>query len=250
MAIFTGEYRSEVLGMNTELTVIIPYDVEVSNQQRPCKVLYLLHGLYGSHSSWVTGTNIKRYAESRGFAVVMPSANNSFYTNMKYGQNYFKFVTDELPKAINMMFNLSQSPKDTYIAGLSMGGYGALKCALTYPENYAGCASFSGAVNINILKYLANSEDKVKLAKSIFGEELDIKPENDLFALAEKTNKVLPLYISCGTEDDLYQSNVDFSEFLNQHGVAHKFEVWSGTHSWDFWDESIIKALDFFLWHK
>lgn len=244
MAFFTGDIRSDYLGMDTSLYVSVPYDrMEITTGSFP--VVYLLHGLGNNASSWVRNTGICRYAQERGVAVIMPEVQKSFYSNMKYGPKYFDYITKELPEMVQKIFNVNRNPENTYIAGLSMGGYGALKCGLTYPENYAGIGSFSGAVNILSVKKLAEGLDDSYQLKGVWGENLDINPTEDLFYLAKKTPIILPeIYITCGTEDFLFNDNLNFSKHLSSLGIKHDFECWEGDHEWSFWDESIRQFLD------
>ena len=136
MAYVRMDVKSEVMDMYTSLIVLLPDGAE--NEDIP--VVFLLHGLSDNATNWSRFTAAERYAASYGVAVVMPEVQRSFYTDMKYGLDYFKYVTDELPALIRRYFRLNCT--SMYVMGLSMGGYGALKCALTYPERYKGAAAF------------------------------------------------------------------------------------------------------------
>lgn len=120
---------------------------EIYRERAPWPTLYLLHGALDDHSCWLRHTAIERYAEAAGMAVIMPSGQNGFYTNAKYGLNYFDFITEELPRLVQNLFPVSRRREDTYIAGPSMGGYGATKCALRCPDRYQAFADLSGAVD-------------------------------------------------------------------------------------------------------
>lgn len=148
MASFKGDIKSRALNMDIALNVILPYDHPHDYSKNPCKTLWLLHGQGSSASSWMRWTSIERYAMQHGFAVIMPEVQRSFYRNTAYGMDYFTFVAEELPRLCREMFRLSDKREDNYIAGLSMGGYGALKVGLTHPEQYGTIASFSGAVDL------------------------------------------------------------------------------------------------------
>ena len=140
MAFFHCEIASESLRMATAVDVILPDKGELSE----VKTLYLLHGLTDDCTGWTRYTAVERYARERGLAVVLPEVQRSFYTDMAYGLPYFTYVSEELPAVCRRMFGLGAARDQNYIFGLSMGGYGAMKCALTYPDRYAGAASFSG----------------------------------------------------------------------------------------------------------
>lgn len=139
MALLEGSLRSEALRMDTAVTVSLPQKMEEA--ERP--VLYLLHGLGDDHTAWVRRSNIDRYANREGIAVIMPEVQRGFYTDMVYGPAYFTYITEELPRLCASLFRVTEDPARTYIAGLSMGGYGALKAALRRPERYAAAAAFS-----------------------------------------------------------------------------------------------------------
>lgn len=255
MAIFRGTIRSEALGMDTGLAIVLPYDRPAALQKTPCKTLYLLHGLGDNSEAWTRYTAVERYARDKGVAVVMPEVQRSFYADMQNGLRYFTYIADELPDLCVRLFQISAAPADTYIAGLSMGGYGALKCAFTHPERYAGCASFSGAVHIaRILRdTLADRDDKhLDEFRAVFGQQLSIPPEAELFHLAERLTRlpleVIPdLYITCGEEDFLFDDNLVFKDHLEKLELPFVFEQWPGAHTWDFWDESVRRMLDRFL---
>ena len=150
---------------------------------------------------------------------------------------------------MNEIFNISKKPEDTYIAGLSMGGYGAMKCALTNPERYAGAASFSGFVDFkSIINYPQDDDQKAEIV-GLIGSDFAVAPEDDLFVLAERLEKRedFQIYISCGYDDYLYKDNLKFKKHLENLGIAHKFEDWPGEHNWEFWDKSIKNALNHFF---
>lgn len=136
MAILELNFKSVCLAMQTSVTVILPETDALYHGSIPkYKTLYILHGLSNNHTTYVRNTNIERYATEKGLAVVMPAADHSFYSNMVHGRDFFEFVSTELPHVMKNWFPLSDKKEDTFIAGHSMGGYGAFKVALTFPEN-------------------------------------------------------------------------------------------------------------------
>ena len=147
MAVFTGSFLSSSLGRQTSVSVIMPHDA-MAEPPGGFPTLYLLHGYTDDNRSWLYRSGIERYALERGICVIMPEADNSFYADMVYGPNYFTYITGELPTVMQQMFRIAISRDRTYIAGLSMGGYGALKCALVKPEKYIGCIALSPAVDL------------------------------------------------------------------------------------------------------
>lgn len=251
MAVFRGDIRSSVLAMDTGLQVILPYDRPAEQQQIPCKTLYLLHGLGDNCAAWCRYTAIERYARDHGVAVVMPEAQRSFYTDMCYGLPYFTYVACELPELCAAMFHISRDPRDTYVAGLSMGGYGALKCAFTYPDRYAGCASFSGVVDI-VQSMEAHGQKLTQEFSAVLGPELQIEDNSNLFSLARQLT-LMPmdqrpaLFLTCGQQDFLYEDNLRFKQCLESLSLDFTFREWPGEHSWDFWDCSVQQMLELFL---
>ena len=124
MALFAGSLYAESLGMNTGVTVSLPGERRDRTGDMP--VLYLLHGLSDDHTSWVRRTDIDRYAEEWGVAVIMPEVQRSFYCDMTNGPRYFTYIVDELPALCQRLFRVSARREDNFVAGLSMGGYGAM----------------------------------------------------------------------------------------------------------------------------
>lgn len=248
MAFIRADIFSDALGMATTVNVVIP-------EGKPsCEwpVVTLLHGLSDNCSMWERRTSVERYAENVGCAVVMPEVQRSFYTDMKFGIKYFTYITEDLPRLMHMLFNLSTDREKNYIAGLSMGGFGALKCGLTYPDRYAGIAAFSAVCDMqgSIDRRVVGGEPELEEMKAIFGLELKAGEENDLFSLAEKTAagpKRPRIFQSCGTSDFLYQQNQKMKALLETLPLDYHYVEWEDGHCWPFWDISIQLAFDFFF---
>ena len=255
MAVFSGHVLSEALGMETGLTVILPHDISAQEQREPYKVLYLLHGMAQSSSSWLRCSGIEHYARENGLAVIMPEVQRGFYCDMVMGLNYYTYIAHELPELCCKMFGISDKREDSFIAGLSMGGYGAVRCALSRPECFSACASLSGVLDFN---YVLSSDFAVRersQLQGILGVELGISPENDNYHLGREAAK-LPeterprFYLACGEEDFLLDVSRDFKAFLAESGFELAYEEWPGVHDWAFWDLAVQKAINFFLGHK
>ena len=249
MALFHLVYFSKVLGVQTPVDVIIPegkqgIGVDAAGEEQLPAVLYLLHGYSDDQTIWQRRTSVERYAASRNLAIVMPGVNHSFYCNELYGERYWDFVSQELPMMMHRFFRLSDRPEDTFVAGLSMGGYGAMKLALNQPERFAAAASFSGAVDI-----AASSETRLANWKRITGGKSIKGTDCDLFHMmkvnAEAEHKPR-LYVSCGTADFLYGHHTKFVPALKKHGwdVTH-YEEPEASHTWSFWDQEIRKFIHF-----
>lgn len=247
MAFLNCEVFSKTLNMATALRVILPDEGELA----AANTVYLLHGLSDNSSGWTRYTAVEQFARERGLAVVMPEVQRSFYTDMAAGLDYFGYVAVELPEMCERMFGLADTREKRYVMGLSMGGYGALKCALTYPERYAGAGSFSGVVDIRRPVYSAKTPARAREREAIFGTE-DLKgTKNDLYRLAQDisdNNMNFPgLYLSCGEQDGLYEDNVKFDAFLTALGAEHRFDHREGAHSWRFWNDSLEDCFGYFF---
>jgi S-formylglutathione hydrolase FrmB len=228
------------------MNVIIPQGGP-SAKNRKYPVLYLLHGHSDDHTIWMRRTSIERYVEGMGLAVVMPAVNRSFYTDMKYGYKYWTFISEELPAIVRSLFPISDKREDNFAAGLSMGGYGAMKLVLNNPKKYAAAASLSGALDI-AGHVEANGFTDIEI---IFGENAKVRgTKNDLMYLVEKvaaSNGPKPkLYSCCGTEDFLYQDNLKFRDLCRSLPLDYTYEEEPGSHEWGYWDmkiQSILKWL-------
>jgi len=256
MAFIQCDFHSETLRLACSMNVILPQATTsqiglagVAPPDRDPPVLYLLHGLSDDHTIWMRRTSIERYAASLGLAVVMPSVNRSFYADMKNGLPYWGFVSEELPEIVAQLFGLRPARERTFVAGLSMGGYGAFKLALAQPERFAAAASLSGALNMR--RRLAEEQDEANAREraAIFGDpERFAGSENDLFGLAERlvaSDRPRPrLYQCCGLDDFLYEDNQSFLERARELELAVTYEEGPGAHEWGYWDSQIQRVLE------
>jgi len=210
--------------------------------------LYLLHGLSDDHTIWLRRTSIERYVAPLGLAVVMPAVNRSFYTDMAVGPKYWTFVSEELPRICRRMFRLSERREDNFVAGLSMGGYGAFKLALAKPEAFAAAASLSGALDMAHRLELPDDPDWSREMGCIFGDlDAFAGGEHDLIArLGEADPNALPaMYQCCGTDDFLLDHNRRFAAAAEKAGIGLTYDEDPGYgHGWDYWDMTIQRVLD------
>ena len=192
-------------------------------------------------------TSVERYAAKYGFAVVMPCGDRSFYQDMVYGLHYFTYISKELPELVQRYFRVSGEPEDTFVAGLSMGGYGTMRCAFTYPESYGAAAAFSSVADIRRWR-TAKQKNNMMLDElaGMWGSELEVPDEADLFCLSDKAAALPPLYMACGQEDPLLEVNQNLYQHLHKQGRDVVMESWEGSHEWSFWDVAIQKAFAFF----
>lgn len=252
---FTGSIYSKSLGMTTGLTVIFP---DESNDVTPLftgkpKLLYLLHGLSGSSAEWVRFSKIEYYAKKFHFVIVMPEVNRSFYCNTVTGMNYYTYVSKELPEIVGKWFRVDTSPENSYIAGESMGGYGAMKLALRNPQSYAGAAALSGVLDFAAFCRRIQNREWPDYAfcelQQILGQSGMPEIDDDPIALLKNFSGDLPhpkLMVLCGTEDFLYADNVRFHKEAEALGIAHTYREAPGDHEWPYWDKAIQYVFHFF----
>ena len=246
MAFFSGTISSDVLRMETSLRVILPPEGMAAS-----KVLYLLHGLQGDSSDWTRRTCVELFAEARGYAVVMPEVQRSFYADIPDGGQYFTYVSEELPALCERLFGFTHSREKTFVAGLSMGGYGALKCAFRRPDFYAACASFSGAVDLQLLLNAEGWDDKFPEYNLFRLRNRQLEEADDLVKLAARVaarpaGEKPRVLMTCGTSDYLYPVNQKFRALMASLAFDFKYMEWAGEHTWPFWNESLPHALAFF----
>lgn len=255
MALIHCDFFSNTLRLSTSMTVILPQPAPERGAaasigpRRPWRTLWLLHGLSDDHTTWTRRTSIERYVEPLNLAVVMPQVHRSFYTDMASGNRYWTFISEELPALARAFFPLSAARADNYVAGLSMGGYGAFKLALTHPDRFSAAASLSGVLDV---ARIARRPDPRRLspreARFIFGQVQRVAgTRHDLFHLAKQVAAAEgpkpKLYQWCGTKDNLYADNVAFRDHALALGLSLVYEEGPGVHEWPYWDHQIQRVL-------
>ena len=248
MALFQVNFYSAVLGRNTSFNAVIPDRNTEKREKYP--VVWLLHGLSDDFTSWLRRSSVERYAEKYGVCVVMPDGGRSFYPDMQTGERYFEALSRELPDFVGRMFPVSSRREDTFAAGLSMGGYGALKLALRFPGRFSAAGIMSAVTDIPG-KFSSGTFD-MQLWRNIFGTpEAAVSDGNDLFALARNFSADAPrprIAQFCGTEDFLLADNRRLADALTQLGwPGFIYKEAPGSHSWEFWDRHIQDILEFFF---
>lgn len=253
-----GSVFSKTLEMETGLTVIAP---TAKRDGEPCKVAYVLHGLCSNHGSWVDYTQLPLFALGYPVLFVMPDVGRSFYMDLKYGQRFFSYVVDELPAICENVFNISASREDTAIIGGSMGGFGALKCALARPEQYGSCGALASAClflkegfaelrqqgGIAMMKETLG-EQLVRDFQAALGPDLEFDPANDLPRLARAASgggEKPRIYAACGVEDGLLADNRRFAGEMRPLDFDFAYEELPGAHDWVFFNEGLRRALAF-----
>jgi putative tributyrin esterase len=248
MALIRIDHTPETVKVNLPLNIILPDPGSMEGTpvaQR--KVLYLLHGLSEDASAWQRYTSIETLANAYGLVVVMPSAGRSFYIDQPNGQKYFTYLIDELPQYLADVFGLTPHREDTYIAGSSMGGYGAFKAALLHPERFAAAASFSGVLSLAILQVKPDDPRRDEFSL-LFGDlgSLNGSQHDPAVWLQRAANNTMPLprlFIAVSRQEDLYPLSGMFYQACQALGMPAEYYEENGGHDWFFWDKQIHRFL-------
>lgn len=272
MALIQVNLLSETLMRTVPVQVILPVDKitlpgMAPREEKPYKTLYLLHGIFGNYTDWVTGTAIARWAEEKDLAVVMPSGDNMFYIDQPDSHNYYgEFIGCELVELTRKMFPLSRQREDTFIGGLSMGGFGALRNGLKYAQTFSRIIGLSSALIADELELRTDDTpffiESRSYAQTVFGNlseavhsdknpgwlagevaRLVGGPEGQARA-ADVPGELPEIYLACGREDSLLEKNIKMRDKLIDFGYKVTYEDAPGGHDWDFWNRQIKRALD------
>ena len=248
MVLFRGDVKCKSLQRRTSISVILPSDNIHFLQDReeivpqPYKTLYFLHGLYGSDDIVLANTSIQKFAEDNGIAIVIPCGDNSFYLDNEKAHAYYgQYVGQELLDITRNIFPLSDKREDTFIAGFSMGGYGAIRNGLKYSQNFSKIGMISPAlITDDIVDY--TDDNNVLRSKnyyeSIFGNLDEIAgSDKDPKYLIENCPDIPDIYMACGFDDFLFEKSTDFYDFLKSKGIDATFVEAEGEHTWDFCDK-------------
>ena len=260
MAIGEMIFYSKEMNRNTEFRFILPegpYPVEKNQHyyERPAKALYLLHGHGNGNEEWITSSSIREVSARYNIAVFMPSGENSFYLNQKEAKkNYADYVGKELVEYTRKTFHLSEKREDTFVGGISMGGFGALHTGLMFPETFSKIMALSSALILyNIAGKKEDFNDKFGFGEweyytSIFGDlehilENDTNPEYLADQIIKSRGQVPGIYMACGTEDFLLETNRRFAKFLRQNQIPAQYYENEGDHNFRFWNPHLEKAV-------
>ena len=255
MALLQVDYRSQTLKRNVVFNVILPYE----KFKGPYPTLYLLHGLKENCNAWLMNTNIRRLAENSGLAVVMPSAENSFYMDILVENgalgDFGEYIGRELIEVTREMFPLSCRKEDTFICGLSMGGFGTLRNALKYHDVFGKAAVLSGA-----LHFYEYPQDVVETEGNTIGEPMNFgdlektrnSDRNPRYLMKQMTDNGVEFpkfYVACGRQDFLFEANRSIARALRECGAEVTYEDGEGGHHWEFWAEYIYHVLKWLNYH-
>lgn len=250
MAYCTVKFYSDCLKRRTTFEMFIPNDtsnIDPIYGERNMKTLFLLHGYTGNAWNWVP----EYLAEKYNFAIVLPNGENAFWLDgISTGHKFGTFIGKELVEYIRKTFGLAGSCEDTYIMGLSMGGFGALHTALAYPENFGKAAALSSALIIHDIAGMkeggGNDKANYEYYRECFGDldkvtESDNNPEVLIRKLKEEDKMIPQIYMACGTEDFLLENNRRFHNFLDKSEIPHSYCESTGGHDMTFWNEYAVK---------
>ena len=244
----TVRLQSKLLNTTLPYNVILPADYAVARSTR-YPVLYLLHGLTGHYTDWVSRTNIADYASEYRLIVVMPEGNDSWYTD-RGNEKYESYILQEVIPDVQQRYRTIEARYARAIAGLSMGGYGAVKFGLKSPYTFVLAASMSGVFAIT--RY---SEQEVpelwRASLKLFGPVgSDTRKTNDIFEILKNLTPArissLPyFYFDCGTEDSslIFPSNRELATLMFEKKIPHEFRELPGDHSWSYWDMQVQEIL-------
>lgn len=232
--------------METSVTILSPVDGYGSGK----RVVYFLPGEQDNASSVIRNSLIEKMARSYDCTLIIPDGQKSFYTDMENGMPYYTYVANELPTILKKMFGISLRRQLTYVMGISMGGYGALKMAFSRPQNYCKAVSISGIPNIR--KHLREqkkvSVSRVRELRGVFGESLELNPKEDLQALVQRqrfTANPVPVLTLCGKEDPFYDMNQEFYGMMEMNKFPIQNVSGEGGHNWEYWNRMLPIAFSY-----
>lgn len=263
MALFTIQFHSASLARVTQALLLLPNDVPAEmtkdneHYQRKMKTLVLLHGYSGGCQDWLTGSRVQELSVQYNLAVVMPTGENSFYLNQKgTGRAYGTLVGEELITYLQKTFHIAMDKEDTYIGGLSMGGFGSLHTGLLYPEHYSKIFALSSALIVHeVMGMREGSNNGVAdydYYRAVFGEpdRLENSENNPEFLVRRRKSwgeHIQPIFMACGTEDFLLENNREFRDFLIKEDVNLTYRESPGIHDWKFWNTYLELAVRWLL---
>lgn len=253
------DFYSNCLRRIVTFQAVIPNDLPGEwteanpHYQRPMKTLFLLHGYSGNSMDWMAGSRINELAGNYNLAVICPAGENSFYLDgPQTGREYASYVGEELVRYVRKTFGLAEKMEDTYIGGLSMGGFGAIHTALQFNHNFVKAFGLSSALIIHDIEHMqpgeGNEVANYEYYRLMFGDLDKVSdsisnPEELIRRHQAQGDRIPAIYMACGTEDGLLQNNRDFRNFLQEKGVEHVYYESEGIHNWTFWNQYLEKAI-------
>jgi putative tributyrin esterase len=244
-------FQSESLAREMHYRILLPANYSGSARSYP--VLYLLHGWHGDYKNWTTLTDLTHYAENLPIIIVMPDANDSWYVNSatEPQDKFEQYIIRDLIAEVDQHWRTLRSPHRRAIAGLSMGGYGAVKFALKYPGTFAIAGSISGAFNASEPELSASRADLAPSLDAAFGaQNSTVRAENDVYEAATRAVPATTpyLYVDCGTRDvSFLQANRKLVSELSHRNLSYEYHETPGAHTWEYWDTRLPNMLTVIL---
>ncbi|WP_368250680.1 alpha/beta hydrolase [Enterococcus sp. 2201sp1_2201st1_B8_2201SCRN_220225] len=239
MAFLELTRSAKILDLQTTVRVILP---DIIEPKKELPVIWLFHGLGDNGSAWARKTNLEQLVSTKDWVIIMPDMGRSFYSDMTYGGKYWQYLTCELIPQMQNLLPISQNPADNYVVGNSMGGYGALKLAFSYPEKFRAVAAISPVVDLKVVPTIMSDY------QGVFGENGVFDSQNELLAIAKqapvKDLATIKLFQIIGDEDFLKEDNDRFHTEMASVPIETDYQVLPGNHDWIFWNEAIKKVLD------
>ena len=244
------DLRSDSLGMRTSLTVITPEGTGLEVQAWPDKtpgLLILLHGLTGNSMVWPQRDDLSRLASKHNLVIALPNGERSFWIDQQVGLRWGKWVGEELPALLRSTLRVSRSRKQTFVAGLSMGGYGAMRAAFDYPQTFGGVIALSGTLDVAEEAFRQRHPDLYAIG---FGNPASPRPQDDLVARLRTGNapveclKQMSIFACCGTQDQLLEQGRRFTGAARQQGIDIQWNEGPGGHTFEFWNHWLPRGLE------
>ena len=262
MATGRMEFHADSIMQHANFCFVLPNDfireeiIDPHHYDRPVKSLILLHGLTGTDTDWLYGGIAQELSKQYNLAVFMPTVGNSFYLDRGYpGGNFGTFIGEEFPAYIREVFGYCESRENTMIAGLSMGGFGAIHTALAFPDSFSACIALSSALVIHEIADTGKRQNSVmpaEMVRDIFGDpsklpDSDKNPEMQYRCLQKAGRRIPGIYLAIGTEDSLYGANQEFRDFLTEAHADFFYEEGPGKHDWFFWNKYLPRGVEWAL---
>ena len=247
----TVQFHSQLINSTLPYNVLLPSDYDSSQVSR-YPVLYLLHGLTGHYSDWLSRTNLADYASQYRLIIVTPEGNDSWYIDSTTApsEKYESYILNELIPDVQKRYRTIEARYARAIAGLSMGGYGAIKFGLKSPSTFMFVGSMSGAFGVTRFSEQDVPSSWQKSLKLFGVVGSDTRKQNDLFELVKQLppNRVASLpffYFDCGTEDSplIFPHNRELAALMTEKKIPHEYRELPGDHSWGYWDRQIQEVL-------
>ena len=249
----TIKFQSKLVNANLPYSVVLPTDYDTSRTSR-YPVLYLLHGLTGHYNDWLSRTNLADYAAQYRLIVVTPEGNDSWYIDSATApsEKYESYILKELIPDVQQRYRTIEARYGRAIAGLSMGGYGAVKFGLKSPTTFVFAGSMSGAFGVTRFTEQEIGPSGLQTSLKLFGAAgSDTRKQNDVFELIKQlpANHVgaLPFfYFDCGTEDSalIFPYNRELAGLMAEKKIPHEYRELPGDHSWGYWDRQVQEVLE------